>query len=80
MLDVPIIIFFCTQIKPLTIMEKIISERDNLLSSETQEKKDMVENIMNAAKCYFAPYRNIHVLSANKNIDVEKLMTSPSNS
>lgn len=46
MVDVPIFIFFCTLVKPLTFMEKIMNDRDNLTSNETQEKNDFIENMI----------------------------------
>ena len=74
MVDVPIFIFFCTQSKPQTLIERIICDRDNLTPVDLQEKSDEIECLIETTKSSFAAYRNIHVFSGSTDVDLDKLL------
>lgn len=73
-MDVPIFIFFCTEAKPRTPMEKILSDRDDSPPNSRREAADEVEHVIEVTRNSYASYGNIHVFSGNGEVDVEKLL------
>lgn len=61
-------------------MEKIMSDRDDRdhtnrsRVNEQNDKKDIIDNMVQMAKYYFAPHRNIHIFTGGKEILFEQIM------
>lgn len=74
--DVPILIYFLTSVRPMTFMEKIMQDRDQTSSrrannEENHQKRDFIQNMIEMTENNFASYRNIHVFSTG--IDIDRL-------
>lgn len=74
MIDVPIFILFCTQHKPRTMIERIISDRDNQRPDEFLEKIDEIECLIESTTIRFSSSKNIHIFSGGTDLDMYKML------
>ena len=78
--DVPIFIFFCTDRKQMTFLDKMLADRDNDNNSEEHEQtfngeikatklddeiEQSIEKLIQGTKHKFQAVRNIHIMQGN---------------
>ena len=76
--DVPIFIFFCTDQKQMSFIDKMLADRDNDSASEDQtfnadvkppkkeiDIKDSIVQLIQGTRNKFQPFRNIHIMQGN---------------